>query len=174
MKIEIESEVLIANQISANQYCYLYCKTRFQSAPVVFCLNEGDFVYLESKGFIKHTENGVALREKAYQLFELKDIEQLWNQFKSRYPIKQGERRLHDSQEKCKNKYLALIAGKPEMHVRVLKGLENEQLAREAAARKREFFPAWKMMSVYINSKNWETYIDYKADDNKEVGEERL
>ena len=168
MKIEIESEVLIAHQISANQYCYMYCKTRFSNAPVIFSLTKEETDDLEDKKFIKNIGDGIALREKAYQLFELSDAEQLWNQFKARYPIKHGERRLHDSQEKCRNKYLALISGKPEVHDKILKGLENEQLAREAAARKREFFPGWKMMSVYLNQQHWNTYVDYEKENDVE------
>lgn len=169
MKIEIQSEVLIANQLSPNQYCYLYSKSIFPNVSVVFSLDPDESLDLEDKGFIKRVDSGIALREKAYQLFEETVDEKRWFEFKSRYPIKSGERRLHDNQEKCRNRYMTLIKSKPGLHERILKGLDNEYKARLAASNKRQFFPDWKMMSVWLNQKNWETYIDYEGGSNEVV-----
>ncbi len=163
MKIEIESEVLIANQISANQYCYLYMKTMYSHVPVIFTLDEYEHGDLESKGFIKITDVGSTLREKAYLLFEINNGEKCWLEFKLAYPIKSGERRLHDNQEKCKKKYLEIVRNKPFLHLEILRGVSGEQSARVNASRKREFFPDWKLMSSYLNSKQWDLYKDYQV-----------
>lgn len=166
MKIEVSSDILKSSDITANQYCYLYEKILFSGCSTIFTLNESEINDLEIKGFIKTTNYEIVPREKAHKIFELNNKEKIWYEFKSNYPIKQGSRRLHDNQEKCKKKYLELVKNNPELHKQILKGLENEQLARNHAENLNQFFPSWKMMSVWLNQKNWEVYLDYKEEYN--------
>lgn len=120
---------------------------------------------LQGKGFVKQAEQGWELRNKAIELFETRDIDAAWFEFKSVYPIKVGLRRLHDQQDKCKYKYQLIIKNKPELHDNIIKSLSKEMELRRQAGMARKFFPEPKIMSAYINQRAWETYFDTESDE---------
>lgn len=167
MKIYLDLSTLDKQQVSANQYIFLYLIFLNKSKAWEYSVPE-DLVHLQDKLFIKITgSQEVILRKKAIDLFEVDNTEAKWLEFKANYPIKMGERRLHLNQEVCKEKYLALIK-KLGVHEQVLLGLDNEKLARINAQKKREFFPDWSAMEVWLNQKRYQAYLDYQEEQIEE------
>lgn len=174
-KIELNLKRLEELGLSPDFYTflYLYYKGEYTQAHDLCNMNTTRLSGLERLGYIKilmELEGGfnkLQLRQKAYDLFELDNAEAKWLAFKAAYPKKDGQRMLHDQGEKCKAKYLSYIRDIG-VHEQILLGLDNEQNARIEAAKKREFMPAWKSMSAWLNQKMWITYLDYVPEVRKE------
>lgn len=164
MKIEIEFETLVKNNLSPTEYSFLWM-IYYNNYTFVELLHDLDEQRLVSKGFIFiDGANTYALRSSGLDLFEVSNPEQKWAEFKSNYPIKQGDRRLHDQQEKCRQKYLTIIK-KPGIHEKIIQGLNNELDARKRAGLKNSFFPEQKIMSSWLNQKHWLTYLEKIKED---------
>jgi hypothetical protein len=169
MIVEINTEILVEKLLNPTEYVYLYCiyledYTTGNSIAVIDGKVQLDPAKLEKVGWIKLTGpniEDVELREIGIELFEAseKAKELMWAEFKSRYPRKDGVRQLHDQQEKCKAKYISYLSKKG-THQIILSGLANEMEARQEALKRREFFPAPKTMSAWLNQKHWLTYLD--------------
>lgn len=169
MKLEIDFELLVQHNITPSQYAYMwmihhndYTYVEYTSDADIPDLLEQDYMFLES------LTNMYVLRSKGTALFEVANPVQKWDAFKANFPIKSGTRRLHDQQDKCKEKYLRFVK-KPGTHEQIMKGLSNEIEARKTAAMKNSFFPDWKTMSVWLNQRHWLTYLEMeKVKMNKE------
>src|SRR5690349_10614512 len=116
MKLELDLKVLKESKLSPNLYVYLYLlfnkdnfKLTQQDCTNLAHVNDLNINFLEELGFIKIGEDSIYLRETAFKLFEISKEEAAWLEFKGNYPIKSGERRLHNKQDECKKKYLAII-----------------------------------------------------------------
>ena len=170
MKFIIDLNELYELKIEPQHYCWLYLQylCLYKESWLISPITNSDLIYLEVQNFIKIIGEGdepeVSLRKNALELFEEFEGDRKWNEFKSKYPTKVGNRRLHDNTEGCKTKYLSLS----KEHNSIIKGLENELLARVNAAKKGEFFPDQKTMSSWLNRKHWETYLDYEDEEKKE------
>lgn|SRR3990167_1435093 len=174
MKLEIDFALLVHQDLTPSQYCYLwmiyhndYTYVEYTSDADIPHLLENNYIFLEELTCL------YVLRPAGIALFEVANPQQKWQEFKANYPIKSGTRRLHDQQEKCKEKYLRLIK-KPGTHEEIIKGLNNELEARRAAGMKNTFFPDWKTMSVWLNQKHWLTYLDKIQEDEQKQRIERI
>lgn len=174
MKLNLDIQLCISLNLTANQYTWLYLQFigDTEKTNLVSPVSLIEQKHLESLGYIKILDspygNLFALKQKANDLFEERDVDTKWLEFKALYPIKSGDRRLHDQVDKCKNKYVSYII-KTGVHEEIMLGLNNEYKARRNAAKKGAFFAEWKMMSSYLNQKAWMLYVDYEEDvGNKE------
>ncbi len=141
---------------------YLQAEGDYVNSWLIASLDEDDINLLEINGYIENN----SLTDKGKSLFE-NDKDDSWEEFKKLYPKKDGERRLIDKEEKCKEKFFTLLKGKGSKD-EIIKGLKNEMKAREVAISKRQFFPPPKMMSTWLNNKCWMTYLDYTEEDPSE------
>lgn len=180
-QILIDFEVLEATYLTPSQYTFLYLMHKGDNPQEIqnLCgINTGDLDKLQAMGYIKilpESQSGynrIILRQKGIDLFEVSNPEQKWLEFKASYPRKAGGRMLHDQQERCKTKYLALIKNIG-MHEKIMTGLKNEQIARIKAAENKQFMPEWKAMSAWLHQKHWEPYLEYSTPVDKDL-EERL
>jgi hypothetical protein len=179
--IQINLEVLIYAKLTSDEYILLKLLYDKDYNYILMLheqtLLESLLLRLERKGYIKWSSRVVnnegdltkiTLRVAAIDLFEISNqkLENCWSTFKSIYPVKQGDRRLHDQQDNCKKKFLNLIKDDLEVFHDIIKGLNNELALRKKAELKRQFFPAMKTMSAWINQKNYLTYLDDIIDED--------
>lgn len=182
MKITIDTEVLEREKICANGYVLMYSIFSNQNARLEYSDKMLDD--LESKGFIKQTEDGVVLRGKALALFGANnDLELSFLEFFNSFPIKVpsdngGSRPLRpksseaESAKDIRKKYLAIIKDRPELHKHILKVLDAELDMR----RKSNSMKFMNGIVVWLNQRLFEKY-EYLLDDlesNKELKEDRL
>tara|TARA_R110000868_G_scaffold369503_1_gene632887 strand:+ start:760 stop:1296 length:537 start_codon:yes stop_codon:yes gene_type:complete len=153
--------------ITPNNYVFLYNVIVLKNTSITPLIHE--LSKLEDAGFLKIIPKDVSynfeyvLKDKAYGLFVEDNIEQKWLEFKKCFPIKSGVRRLHDNPEGCKKKYINLLETGVS-HKDILLGLDNECLARQEASSKHLFMSDWKLMSTWLNQKNWLVYLDYEVE----------
>jgi len=186
MKIEIETSELEESGLFPSEYVFLWLinNKEYELIQKIYCAY-GDkisvYLYDRIKELAKNGwlfEGGyydkdeiesivdlskIVLRQKTLDLFITDDVETKWFHFKSIYPIKDNERRLHDSQDNCKERFIKLVLNKPGTYKEIIRGLENELEGRRVAGVRRNFFPAMKLMSSWINNKQWLTYLDYES-----------
>mgnify|MGYP003625072383 FL=1 len=166
MKVTLNLTRLKGNNLTPNEYIYLLLKDSGDKQALKYreILTPLDLEKLQSKGMIKILPNNtVTLRQKAVDLFRVRGCEKCWDEFNVAYPIREGDRPLHNDKKKCKIKYMSLVEKNPELHQTVLKSLDFEKDDRRMAGVRKEFRPQWKLMSTYINQESWTMYEDYEA-----------
>lgn len=164
ISIDIDFDKLSQLDISLNQYIYLNCLIKgIEPKNKLF----GDITELESIGYVKFTEDGPVLRERAYELFEISNEEKCWLEFFNNFPLKAGARPLRaksleakDSLN-CKKKYLRIIAGKPHLHAHILKCLDTELRMRKIS----NSVQYMNSMEPWLNQQIWEKYEGLTATD---------
>lgn len=182
MEIKVNIKNLIDEALTANEYIHMYLVSQGRCSDAWICapLLNNELRGLSHTGYIRLSpfdtvegwdnlpaEPKIQLQDKALALFKEPVSEFRWKEFKDAYPIKSGERRLHDSLEKNKSKFQNLVSVSG-VFEDMMRGLENEKLARIMAHKKGTFMPEWKAMSAWLNQKNWLTYLDYQIDTPKE------
>ncbi len=186
--IKIPVQVLKDECLSPNQYCTLYLLSERRANEVYSLIlpSKQEVQHLVEQGYcsvnafdsIEGLDNlpdevKLNLTDKGYQVF-LADRSldsKKWEEFKSLYPKKSGERALHDNLARNKAVYLKLIKSDTEYN-NIIKGLKNEIKARNKAKLKGEFFPEWRMMSTWLNNKSYTLYMDYQVETKEEGGSE--
>ena len=179
MKITLNLTRLKGRNLTPTEYTYLLLKESGSAQKYREILTPIDMLKLQNDGYVKiMPDKSVTLRQKSIDLFKVRGCEECWNQFALAYPIKEGDRPLHNDRKKCAIKYKALVEKDPELHKTIIKSLEQEKDDRRHAGIRREFRPQWKLMSTYINQESWTMYEDYETplDDPGELnyGEELL
>lgn len=176
MIIEINTDKLGKLGLSPNDYVYLYCICN--KLPVV-CLFDSSS-NLERLGFVKITgEEGIMPRERAYELFEIKDEVKSWIEFFMEFPMKVqssgGTRPLRPStleakaNDATKKKYLSIIKGKPDLHNTIVKILKAEIDMR----RRTNSLQFMNAIDAWINQRKWEYYsylLDQEVEPDKTEG----
>ena len=133
MEINIDVELLVENNLSADDYLALYCLYR-KGFKTIESLNlKPNWEDLEKKGFIKlgDTHEESIVRQEFIDLFS-SDFEQMFNELLVAYPMKVttkhgGIRILHASDPSCKansrakDRYRKVVLNKKHVHKRVLK-----------------------------------------------------
>lgn len=190
MKITIETDVLLKNDLTLDEYFILYCiyNKEYNLLFLVYNCSESVnllndlFKGLELKQFLKNTKGIVNqlgdltlvyLKSKGSDLFETEKFSFLtwWNM----YPIKVGtgntlrvlkSKDPESTQGKnCKIKFDKLIKGSPEVARQMLKGLEVELQVRKRS-NSMQFF---QLIDTYINQKTWEKYCDLELEEEKKA-----
>jgi len=182
MEINIDVELLVENNLSADDYLALYCLYR-KGFKTIRSLNlSPNWASLEEKGFIKlgATHEESVIRQEFIDLFS-SDFEQMFNELLMTYPMKVatkngGTRILHASDPNCKanararDRYRKVVLNKKHVHKRVLM-LLGVQLKVD-----RDRLEYLQNLEVWINNHTWEKYanIEDNGGDDKERITRRL
>ncbi len=189
-KIEIDLKILLDEGLEPNEYVFLFFiyKDQINSAYTLSTVQKEGVQELERQGYLRIlsenrqieyqgrvvdvNEPKVQLLQKGTFLFEDESLEAKWIQFKALYPVKDGEGRLHNNQEDCKKKYLKLIKERG-THESIIQGLRNQIKSRDIQRIRNKFVPEWKMMSTWLNQKDYEMYLENVEDVKEEKDEGR-
>jgi hypothetical protein len=173
MQVEIDIDVLIANNLSADDYLALYTLYRKGFKTLEKLNLQPRWADLERAGYIKlgiSSENHT-IRQKFIDLFS-SDFDLMFNELLLTYPMKvnttNGIRVLHASDPTCKankkarDKYRKVVGSKKFVHDRIIK-LLNTQLKVD-----RNRLEYLQNLEVWINNHTWEKYTNLESDGGKE------
>jgi hypothetical protein len=173
MQVEIDIDVLIANNLNADDYLALYMLYRKGFKTLEKLDLHPRWIDLEKSGFIKL---GISLeehtiRQKFIDLFS-SDFDLMFNELLLTYPMKvntsKGIRVLHAYDPICKannksrDKYRKIVGTKKFVHDRIIK-LLNVQLQVD-----RNRLEYLQNLEVWINNYTWEKYANLEGNDGKE------
>ena len=175
MQIEIDIDLLLDNDISADDYLALYALYR-KGFKILGRLNlSPNWEELQKRGFVKLGEKleEHIVRQEFIDLFS-SDFDQMFVELLGTYPMKvqtkQGVRILHaadpnaKANKKAKDRYRKVVGNKRFIHNKIL-GLLNKQLKIERG--RLEYL---QNLEVWINNHTWEKYTN--IDDNGGSAEE--
>jgi hypothetical protein len=173
MELKIDLDKLRKLKLNIPEYSYLFI--RYHNLVITYYFNNPsnniDFKYLENEGYIKETEEGIFLRQKAIDLFIESTPDTKFYEFYSNYPFKvsngKGGYRVIRSKDinskqatDLKVKYLKLIKT-PGLHEKIMKGLFNYM---ESLKPTMQYIVG---VEVFINQLIFERYCDLDDVDNK-------
>lgn len=174
MDISINTDILISNNLSINEYIYLKNLYLDESEKIknlykiISNINEDS---LQERGFIKITEETIVLRNKSLVLFEKQE---LFYKFLTVFPIKTPSGRYLSpagtegiAVTKLKKKWDTLFKNKEYLQEKAIRVLEAELKWRKDS-NKLEYINA---IETWLNSANYEKY-EYLLDlDKNEINE---
>lgn len=163
MDIHINIETLRNNNLSVSEFIYirnLYVDNLQKIDNVFQILDVFSLNNLESKGFIKITENEIVLRNKAKALFNQED---LFDRFLVTFPIKTPKKKRYLSPAKLegvayntlKNKWNRIFKNNKAKALKAIEVLEAEIRMRQQTPDGLEFMNA---VDVWLNQANYEKY----------------
>lgn len=134
MDIVLKTEKIIESKLSVNDYLYLnylYLKSKNEEATELLdIISSYDDDHLQSRGYLKITNEGNVLRSKAIELFESKE---LFYTFLATFPIKTPSGRYLSpagtegiAVQNLKKKWNKLFKNKPVLEEKAIKVLEAE------------------------------------------------
>jgi|TARA_R110002049_G_scaffold17747_3_gene68811 hypothetical protein len=173
MEITIDIQLLIDNELSADEYLTLYAiyKKGFKTLDKLQ-LN-ADWDKLQEKGFVKQgasVEDHV-VRQEFIDLFS-SDFEQMFAELVAAFPRKvnsgRGVRILRaadassSANRKAMTRYRKIVLNKPHVHKKIM-GLLDNQLKVE-----RDNLGFLQSLEVWINNHTWEKYTDIDGPESEE------
>ena len=177
MQVQIDVNLLIENNISADDFLALYAIYRKGFKTLDKLELSPNWDNLQSKGYVKlgdSVEKHI-IRQEFIDLFS-SDFDQMFAELINTYPMKvrtnRGYRILHaadpdcKSNEKAKAKYSRIVGTKKFVHDKVIK-LLKVQLKVE-----RDRLEYMQGLEVWLNNHTWEKYIN--IDENAEQSENRI
>ena len=176
MQIEIDIDLLIVNDISADDYLALYALYRKGYKTLSELSLSPNWEKLQTQGYVKlgKTLEEHIIRQKFINLFS-SDFDQMFNSLLLRYPMKvrtnTGVRILHASDpdakanKKAKDRYRRIVGNKKFIHDRIMK-LLDAQLRID-----RDRLEYLQNLEVWINNHTWEKYAN--IEDNAGEDEEQ-
>ncbi len=178
MQIEIDIDLLIQNDISADDYLALYALYR-KGYKTLDVLNiNPNWEKLQEKCFVKlgSTVNEHVVRQEFIDLFS-SDFEQMFTELLNAYPLKvrtkNGGYRILKAADpnamanhKSRERYKKVIGTKRFLHDKIMK-LLNVQLKVN-----RDNLEYMQQLEVWINNHTWEKYIN--IDENDTGSENRI
>jgi len=177
MQVEIDINLLIENEISADDYLALYAIYRGGFKTLTKLKLSPNWEMLQSKGFVKlgsKIEEHI-IRQEFIDLFS-SDFDQMFAELISTYPMKvstgRGYRILHAADPLCKSnakakaKYSTIVGNKRFKHEKIM-GLLKTQLKIE-----RDRLEYMQKLETWLNNYTWEKYIN--IDENAEQSENRI
>tara|TARA_R110002012_G_scaffold6501_1_gene30351 strand:- start:2945 stop:3499 length:555 start_codon:yes stop_codon:yes gene_type:complete len=182
LEINIDLELLVENEISADEYLALYCLYRQAFKTFESLTLSPDWEKLQTKSFVKlgPTPKEHIVRQEFIDLFS-SDFDQMFNELLLKYPMKVntrsgGTRILHASDPDCrankraKDRYRKVVVKKKHVHKRIMKLLDVQL---EVDRDRLEFL---QNLEVWINNHTWEKYanLENNAGDSKERITRRL
>lgn len=175
MEIKIETEVLVKNGLCADDFILLYSIYHGVETGLTYKLES--ISNLERLALIKQMpDNSITLRQKALNLFQVKDLEQSFLEFFGAFPLKVpsrdgGSRPLRaknsdaQSVKSLRKKYQDIIKNNPELHEHILKVLDAEKEMK----RKSNSLQFMHNIDTWINQKDWEKFEYLLDEDSKEI-----
>jgi hypothetical protein len=137
------------------------------NSHITFPIFDKDIESLKENGFLNDNDELTQFGRN----FISNDYEALFEELLETYPKKEGLRRLHNSKDKCKRKYISYL-NKGLDHTEVIKGIQKEKEVRHHAALTGQWLPGWKMLSTYINNKGWEEYLEEPHNEENDYNDE--
>ena len=178
MQIQIDIELLIENDISADDYLALYAIYRKGFKTLEQLNINPDWEKLQSKSFVKlgETLDQHVIRQEFIDLFS-SDFDQMFAELVGTYPMKvrakTGSYRILRGSDpdlktnaKAKAKYSRIVGTKRFMHEKIMR-LLNVQLKVE-----RDRLEYMQQLEVWLNNHTWEKYIN--IDENAGESENRI
>ena len=177
MQVQIDVNLLIENNISADDFLALYAIYRKGFKTLDKLELNPNWDNLQSKGYVKlgdSVEKHI-IRQEFIDLFS-SDFDQMFAELISTYPMKvstnRGYRILHAADPNCKSnqkakaKYSRIVGTKKFVHEKIMK-LLKVQLRVERG--KLEYM---QQLEVWLNNHTWEKYIN--MDENAGQSENRI
>ena len=177
MQVQIDVNLLIENNISADDFLALYAIYRKGFKTLDKLELNPNWDNLQSKGYVKlgdSVEKHV-IRQEFIDLFS-SDFDQMFAELINTYPMKvrtnRGYRILHaadpdcKSNQKAKAKYSRIVGTKKFVHDKIIK-LLKVQLRVE-----RDKLEYMQQLEVWLNNHTWEKYIN--MDENAGQSENRI
>ena len=173
MKIDIDFEILLETNMSADDFTYLYLLYKKEYSYIPNLNLKPNLDKLQEAGYIKlgETPDHHVVRQEFIDLFS-NDFDQMFAELISTYPMKvttsnRGTRMLHakdpdaKSNLKCKLRYKKIIGDKMYKHKHIMKCLDN-QLKLE-----RDNLGYLQNLETWINNHTWEKYENLKENEGK-------
>ena len=177
MQVQIDVNLLVENDISADDFLALYAIYRKGFKTLDKLKLNPNWDDLQSKGYVKlgdSVEKHI-IRQEFIDLFS-SDFDQMFAELISTYPMKvstnRGYRILHAADPNCKSnqkakaKYSRIVGTKKFVHDKIIK-LLKVQLRVERG--KLEYM---QQLEVWLNNHTWEKYIN--MDENAGQSENRI
>ena len=174
MKIDIDFEILLETNMSADDFTYLYLLYKKEYSYIPNLNLKPNLDKLQEAGYIKlgETPDHHVVRQEFIDLFS-NDFDQMFAELISTYPMKvttsnRGTRMLHakdpdaKSNLKCKLRYKKIIGDKMYKHKHIMKCLDN-QLKLE-----RDNLGYLQNLETWINNHTWEKYENLDEHDTTE------
>lgn len=165
--IELSIKELQDNKLTPNQYCFLY--DLYNKTKPRFPITIEDYDCLEQAYMIKKTEDEIALREKAYDLFELNEsaFDKMFIDFYLTFPMKVSSRNGQTRPLRAsttdtangrvvKNKYKKIVGvrGAKQKHEWIMKCLQAEVEHRK----KSNSLAYMHNIETWLNQQDWEKF----------------
>jgi hypothetical protein len=175
MQIQIDIELLIENDISADDYLALYAIYRKGFKTLEQLKINPDWEKLQSKGFVKlgDTPDKHVIRQEFIDLFS-SDFDQMFAELVSTYPLKvrtkTGSYRILRGSDpnlktnaKAKARYSRIVGTKRFMHEKIMRLLRT-QLKVE-----RNNLEYMQQLEVWLNNHTWEKYLNIDENGGEET-----
>jgi hypothetical protein len=175
MQIQIDIELLIENDISADDYLALYAIYRKGFKTLEQLKINPDWEKLQSKGFVKlgDTPDKHIIRQEFIDLFS-SDFDQMFAELVSTYPLKvrtkTGSYRILRGSDpnlktnaKAKARYSRIVGTKRFMHEKIMRLLRT-QLKVE-----RNNLEYMQQLEVWLNNHTWEKYLNIDENGGEET-----
>ena len=172
MKIMIDTDILNSNGITADEYLFLYAFYHKEEE----CLKQTviGLDNLQTKGYLKITDEGVVLRSEAIKLFQVSDKEakflEFFNSFPLKVPASNGATRPlraatsdAKSAQETREKYYRLLKAYPNIHDQVMAVLDAEKNMR----RRSNTFAYMHNINTWLHQADYEKY-EYLLGEKKE------
>jgi hypothetical protein len=191
MKIQIDTELLINQNITLDQYFIIKClyDKDYDKIFNIYLKYDNSIIDnsiydLEKKGFIKNMNDEITsilelenihLKQKAKDLFF--NESSFFDTFWSIYPIKVGNGnnlRILKSKDAntlqgigCKKKLELITKHDPQIEANILKGLNNELILRK----KTNTMNFFQLIETYLHQRTWEKYVDLDEEEDNGKGQ---
>jgi len=175
MQIQIDIELLIENDISADDYLALYAIYRKGFKTLEQLKINPDWEKLQSKGFVKlgDAPDKHIIRQEFIDLFS-SDFDQMFAELVSTYPLKvrtkTGSYRILRGSDpnlktnaKAKARYSRIVGTKRFMHEKIMRLLRT-QLKVE-----RNNLEYMQQLEVWLNNHTWEKYLNIDENGGEET-----
>tara|TARA_R100001224_G_scaffold74885_1_gene46038 strand:- start:20 stop:565 length:546 start_codon:yes stop_codon:yes gene_type:complete len=176
MEVRIDIQLLLDNDITADEYVALYALLRNGKKTLASLNLVIDWEKLQEKSFVKlgSTVDNHTVRQEFINLFS-SDFDQMFAELLSTYPMKvnteNGVRVLHaldpdcQANKKAKNKYKKIVGTKKFVHNRII------QLLKVQLGAERNRLAYMQNLETWLNNHTWEKYANIKKshgeDDNR-------
>lgn len=169
MEISLNVNTLLSNNLSIDEYVYLknlHAKPDDKIDNIYTIISNINEDALQSKGFIKITEDGIIVRQKTVDLFESKE---LFYKFLTVFPIKAPSGRYLSpagtegkAVTTLKKKWNSCFKGKEHLQQKAIDVLEHELAWRKKSGNMEYIHAA----EAWLNGADYEKY-EYLLDDKK-------
>lgn len=168
MNIEIDTNILIDHELSADDYIYLYIIQRKGYKYLQTLTLKPNLTTMQNNGYLKLGEQGEYVITEKFTNLTYTDYDQMFSELLDLYPMKvtsptRGIRILHAKDPsskanlKAKKKYKSIVRSKKSKHDNIIKSLKI-QLDVD-----KDNLSYLQNLETWLNNHTWEKYenIDY-------------